>query len=323
MDIKLYLNYQEKHAITIPEKIVSDNEIIYEVGERLDSGGNAVVHQALNAMSGIQVAIKFLVKTSSQRRKRFLKEIRLLKEIQHYHIILYLDNGKVNGYFKQRDQKVPVTVPFLVMPLADRNLKQLISNDSGVLSYEQYIGQFKGLCSALGILHKKAIHRDIKPENVLIIGDTWVLSDFGLCRFHLNNVDCTSADEKIGPTYWLSPEAINRVIGNDDTISKESDVFQLCSVFWYVVTKRHPTGCLSSMDWNGSKELYEIIVSALSHDPARRPHDGVVLYNKFDNIFSTNIWPLRYNWAILFNGLYQRIVELHYAISGKLIHRHE
>ena len=286
MGVKLFLNYQEKYAVTIPDQIVSDTGVTYEVEERVDSGGNAVVHQALNASSGDQVAIKFLVKTSSARRKRFLKEIQLLKETHHYHIIQYLDSGRVKGYFKQRDYtKVNVKVPFLVMPLAERNLKQLVSNDPGLISYEQYIGQFKGLCSALGVLHSKAIHRDIKPENVLIVGDTWVLSDFGLCRYNLNNVDCTSDDEKIGPVYWLSPEAINRVIGNNDVISKESDVFQLCSVFWYVVTKRHPTGCLCHKDWKGSDELFELIVSALSHDPTRRPHDGSDLSGRFDNIF--------------------------------------
>lgn len=285
MGVKLYLNYQEKSAVTIPEQIVSDNGTTFEVEDRIDSGGNAVVHQALNARSGDRVAIKFLVKTSSKRRKRFLKEVQLLKETRHYHIIQYLDSGRVKGYIKQRDNtKVYVQVPYLVMPLADRNLKQLISDAPGMISFEEYIGQFRGLSSALGVLHNNAIHRDIKPENVLIVGDTWVLSDFGLCRYNLDNVDCTSDDEKIGPVYWLSPEAVNRVIGNNDVISKESDVYQLCSVFWYVVTKRHPTGCLCIQDWNGSFELFQLIVSSLSHDYNRRPHDGLELSQRLENL---------------------------------------
>ncbi|MCP4370367.1 MAG: protein kinase [Deltaproteobacteria bacterium] len=105
------------------------------------------------------------------------------------------------------------------------------------------MAQFKGLTSALAALHDKALHRDIKPENILIKGETWFLGDLGLCKFFDHDQkDITNEKEPIGPRYWVSPEAVNRMVGNSDEITKKSDVYQLCSIFWFVVTGRHPSG---------------------------------------------------------------------------------
>jgi len=81
----------------------------------------------------------------------------------------------------------------------------------------------------------------------------------------------------------MSPEAINRAIGNTDVISKQSDVFQLCSVFWFVVTGRHPSGSVSRSDWSGSVGLYSVLADALSHNQTRRPADGMELARRLDD----------------------------------------
>ncbi len=73
-----------------------------------------------------------------------------------------------------------VDVHFVIMEKADENLiSYLKSHDT--IGYETYAAQFRSLCEALESLHQHAIHRDIKPENILVRGETWVLSDFGLC----------------------------------------------------------------------------------------------------------------------------------------------
>ncbi len=120
-------------------------------------------------------------------------------------------------------------------------------------------------------MHQKAIHRDIKPENILIKGDTWFLSDLGLCKYTEGDGDDISLEhEVIGPRYWMSPEAINKMLGNTDVISDRSDIFQLASVFWYVVTGRHPIGVVSKDDWNGPVNIFEPIFRSLSHNPDHR-----------------------------------------------------
>jgi len=72
----------------------------------------------------------------------------------------------------------------------------------------------------------------------------------------------------------MSPEALNRMVGNDDDITKTSDVFQLCSIFWFVFTGRHPSGILSRKDWNGPDNIFDAMFQSLSHNPQNRPSDA-------------------------------------------------
>ena len=74
--------------------------------------------------------------------------------------------------------------------------------------------------------------------------------------------------------YWMSPEYMNHRIGNGDDITKTSDVFQLTAVFCFAATKRHPTGIVKPSDWSGPPKVFEVLESALSHDPQSRPQDG-------------------------------------------------
>ncbi|HPA13837.1 MAG TPA: protein kinase, partial [Desulfobacterales bacterium] len=187
--------------------------------------------------------------------------------------IKYIDDGSTLA--KVGKEERIKRIPFLVMPKADQNLREYIVSSGNRVSYEVYIAQFKGLASALAALHGKALHRDIKPENILIKGETWFLSDLGLCKFfNHEQQDITEEQEAIGPRYWMSPEAVNRVVGNKDEITQRSDVYQLCSIFWFVVTGRHPSGVVKKSDWSGPQNIFEPIFQSLSHNPDQRPIDA-------------------------------------------------
>lgn len=279
----VFLIHPDRKPYKIQSKVKTNNNVWYEVGECIGSGGNSVVHIGTDTISGNQIAIKFLLSLSRKGRERFIRESRLLSQIDDNHVIKILDQGKITA--TKDKEETSVILPFIIMPLADKNLKDLVVTHNGSIPYEEYISQFRGLCKALKALHQHAIHRDIKPENILVMRNAWVLADFGLCRFDNCEDDITADNKNIGPRYWMSPEAMNKAIGNADIINKASDVYQLCSVFWYVVTKRHPTGCLDSSDWPGYTDLYHLIVKALSHDHRRRPVDGSLLSEEFDEIF--------------------------------------
>ena len=248
--------------------------------------GMAVVHRCVETISGEEFAIKFHLSLAQKKKQRFLREIELLQQIQHEQLVKYIDHGEVTGSMgRKRVGQIPsrdVRLAFLVMPLADSNLLTLLQNNRS-LPYEDYIGQFKGLARALSVLHRKAVHRDIKPENILVKGETWVLSDFGLCKFHDCSEEITTDNEAVGPRYWMSPEAVNRAIGNQDEISKRSDVFQLCSIFWFIVTGRHPSGCVCRGDWTGPENIFKLLLNALSHDENKRPSDGGQLAELLDS----------------------------------------
>lgn len=138
------------------------------------------------------------------------------------------------------------------------------------MSPAEYLGQFVGLTKALVKINATALHRDIKPENVLVMGDTWLISDFGLCDVLGAEADLSGENEKIGPIFWMSPEALNRRLGCEDEICQASDVFQLASVFWYAACGRHPSGIVEQDDWSGPEEVFPVLHQALAHDPSRR-----------------------------------------------------
>ena len=167
------------------------------------------------------------------------------------------------------------------MELADCTLQDVMREEKGPLSYERYAGQFRGLAEALASLHNQAVHRDIKPENILIVGDRWLLSDYGLCTFvNPNEEDLTAEAQNIGPKFWLSPEAHNRRLGCGDQINATSDVFQLAAIFWYVATGRHPSGVVTKRDWTGPQKLFDLLHRSLFHDHTKRPQNGTEFFSE-------------------------------------------
>lgn len=259
----------------IPDVVQATSGSRYEVAERIGAGGNGVVHRCVDLATGLDYAAKFQLDLRKDRRQRFIREQTLTAELAHDHLIKYIAHGSVDGnhIFRGGNSK-PTTIPFIIMELAQGSLSELVHNSD--IPKEVYYSQFRGLANALGILHTRAFHRDIKPENILVIGDRWVLSDYGLC----DPFDCPE-DERltpdwaiIGPRFWMSPEANNRSVGRGDSICAASDVFQLASVFWYVVTKNHPTGVLDRNDWTGPEALFRPVHIALHHKTGTRPPDG-------------------------------------------------
>ncbi|MCM1161344.1 MAG: protein kinase [Roseburia sp.] len=235
----------------------------------MDTGGNIY-------------AIKFLLRPSKKNSLRFKQEIALMQKVNHPHIIKYIDNGTVEVTDKYGNG---IEIPFVIMEKADRNLVDFLKETDKV-NYEIYAAQFRGLCGALEELHRFAVHRDIKPENILIKGETWVLSDFGLCEF-LNpdeHQELTRANEKVGPAFWMSPEAITSFYFGRDLISTYSDVFQICSVFVFVLTKNYPGGVLSDADdMNTTPQIKKLLIKALSNDFKKRPVNGHELLQCYNN----------------------------------------
>lgn len=297
--MELYLGRppaQGGYHYLIGDDIWSEGGRRYEINDRLGAGGNAVVHVSTDTVSAVKYAAKFQLRLDGVRRERFNRERELVSTATHPHLIRCHDGGMIdgvevnvawqNGRLK-RSEGANVSIPFIVMDRADTTLASLLQGGDQVGS-EVYLAQFRGLCDALGVLHRHAVHRDIKPSNILVVGDRWVLSDYGLCSFlDSSQLQLTADDERVGPRDWMSPEAENRAQGGNDEITTASDVFQLAHVLWYVATGQKIHGVVDPTAWPGPHRLQQVVVDALSVDARQRPQDGAELVARFnDALFS-------------------------------------
>lgn len=272
----------------VPDTILTLSGNSYELGERIGGGGNGAVYECIDRMGNV-LAIKFLLRFSQKSEARFKQETAILKKVNSPHIIKYIDDGYVTGYAVRRNNVTDVSkeILFVIMEKADCNLADLLSREKTFIPYEIYAGQFRGLCEALAELHQYAIHRDIKPENILVKGEKWILSDFGLCQALLpeDRIDVTDYNEKIGPAFWMSPEAVDQhYFGNAD-ITACSDVYQMCAIFAFVLTKHYPGGIITDQSTlNTTPEISNLILTALSNVSSLRPQNGTELLDRYNAV---------------------------------------
>ena len=265
-------------GISVPLKIKGKNGKTYTVQDQIGTGGNAVVCDCEDDIDGTVHAVKFLTNSAdASRLPRFELETELLESLaksNHDHLIRFITSGLAVGerIDSKKKKKIAVNIPFVVMEKANCTLREYVAKLVDAIPPEIYVAQFRGLVGALELLHCHAIHRDIKPDNILVIGDRWLISDFGLCSMLVKSSgkDLTEEWRVVGPKFWMSPEANNISVGLPDEIGVASDIFQMAAVFWWVVNRRHPSGILIREDWTGINELYDPIAKALQHSLARR-----------------------------------------------------
>ena len=276
MPSQLYFDSHELNRgyfFWLDEEILTEEGDPYELEDWIGRGANGAVFRCRQRATGEECAIKFLMRSGTTIAERFNREVRLLRQFVEDHSTRYHGVGRVKVKGSKTSSRR--SLPFVVMELAECNLQDVMRAHAAPLNYEDYAGQFRGLAGALATLHDLAVHRDIKPENILVVGERWLLSDYGLCTFvNPEEDDLSTEGQNIGPKFWLSPEAQNRRLGNTDQINAASDVFQVAAIFWYVVTGRHPSGVLTQDDWTGPKKLFEVLFRSLSHDYTRRPQNG-------------------------------------------------
>ena len=212
----------------------------YRIVSRLGAGGMGTVYlaelvrPAAERQAGERVALKVvhqhLLETDGFF-KRFLREARVGREVQHENVVRTLDCDAVARAGRHHH--------FLVMEWVEgQTLRDLLREiDRVPEELCRHIG--REVARGLAAIHAAgAVHRDIKPDNVLITPNHVVkVMDLGVARLQDEVMRLSHAGSFLGSIEYAAPEQL------DDTrteVDGRADLYALGVVLYELATGQHP-----------------------------------------------------------------------------------
>ena len=222
-----------KNLIQLINSKPEDN---YKIINKLGKGSFGSVYKVKNKITGEIRAMKIIKNTSisdndGAANQKFLKEIQVLKELEHPNII------KIFEYYIDNKYHYIITELLTGGELYETILKFQKFNEKNAAKI------MKQILSALNYLHSKGIvHRDIKPENILVQNDNKnnknyldeihiKLIDFGASNFFKENEILTL---KVGSPYYIAPEVLNK------SYNEKCDIWSAGVVLYVMLTGNFP-----------------------------------------------------------------------------------
>lgn len=222
---------------------------------RLGGGGFGDVYRAVRLSDGLKVAIKILRDHHlPDVRRRFRREVTLLREYQHAGVVQILDAD------------LDASPPYYVMPIY-RPLKKR----AGKLSPAEFLALFESLVAVLTFLEARgAFHRDLKPDNILIDADgKTVLCDFGLGNDPALTANFTQ--HFAGTPGYVAPELMRCRNG----ASPKCDIYSLGATAFHLLTGIEPyeeeTLDIAKYTPNFPEEIRTKILEMVHPEPNQRP----------------------------------------------------
>jgi len=221
---------------------------VYQLHERIGSGGMGEVYRARDTRLGRDVAIKILphgFSADSDRQARFEREARVLAALNHPNI------GAVYG-FEEHVTESGETIRGIVLELIEgETLGERLRRRPLPIGEALVIA--KQIADALDVAHEKGIvHRDLKPANIKIAADGVVkVLDFGLAKTIADNAAFTPAGVPgntvegaiLGTAAYMSPEQ-----ARGESVDKRTDIWAFGCVLFEMLTGRAPFARKSMSD---------------------------------------------------------------------------
>ncbi|WP_233561559.1 serine/threonine-protein kinase, partial [Sorangium cellulosum] len=204
----------ETRAFSLEERSFSRGELPcgaragdYSVVTPIARGGCGAVYEARQLRTGARVAMKVLHGTlaaSPKMVKRFLREIEVVRRLNHPGIVEIYDVGEL------ADGR-----PFYVMEHLDGLTLDVLLRQEGRFSPEQALDLLEPVCSALDAAHAAGIiHRDVKGSNIFVSRGAprkVKLLDFGIAKLmeaEDGPTGFTTAGRAPGTLTIMAPEQI-------------------------------------------------------------------------------------------------------------------
>jgi len=212
----------------------------FQVVRPLGKGNFGAVYLVTSKLTNKLYAMKEIQTSkykSQEEVNQVEKEIKLLENLRHPHVITYFNSFKQNG-------NIYIVIEYInggsLEDLLMKNIKQQKRIDEKTL-WDLLIQSLSGLL----YLHekRKIIHRDIKPDNLLLDSEGHLkISDFGVSAIKSDEVDdlLKCHGTVAGPIQFMAPEMC---LG--DAYDFKSDIYMLGLTFWFMASNNLPERKLS------------------------------------------------------------------------------
>ena len=178
------------------------------------TGGSGAVYSAIDVETDQRVALKRLILRDQMNCRAALREIKVLKTLEHENIVKLskvVDSEGLAFQDSATENFKEATELFLVEELLDSDLHHVLQS-KGKLR-EDYVKLFLyQLLRGLKYVHSaNVVHRDVKPSNILVDAETLLLriGDFGRSRIldpaYSHNGHLTHS---ISSLWYKSPELL-------------------------------------------------------------------------------------------------------------------
>jgi hypothetical protein len=222
----------------------------YRLSGEIGRGGMATVYLARDLRHGRDVAVKVVssVLATALGGDRFLREIEIVANLRHPHIVPLFDSGNAAGAL------------YYVMPFeTGRSLRQRLARD-GPLPVDDAVTIVRDVSDALAYAHERGIvHRDIKPDNVMLTGRHAMVTDFGVAkaivadrgderlahtdahasleeRATVDTAPTTTQGMAFGTPAYMAPE---QIVG-DPRIDHRADIYAVGALAYELLAGRPP-----------------------------------------------------------------------------------
>lgn len=247
--------------------------LLHVIGE----GGMGVVHQAVNEETNQTVALKLLgayLPHDPTILKRFRREGRALRKLQHPHLATALDMGVVDE------------TPFLVMEfITGINLAALLKRH-GPLQPAEALEILRQ--TVLGLRHawgQGIIHRDVKPSNLMLTRDASgqglvKILDLGLVRLleqarGPDESSLSSTGQIVGTRAYMSPEQAL----DSHNVDHRADIYSLGVTLFELLRGKLAPRSVLPQHLNFPEPVESLLQSMLETDRTRRLSDVDELLN--------------------------------------------
>ena len=302
----------------------------YEIEHEVGQGGMAIVYLARDVRHDRKVALKVLRHelSSAMGADRFPREIHIVAQMHHPHILALHDSGEAEGFL------------YYVMPFVDGETLRARLARVGRLSINESVRLLQEITDALAYAHKAdVVHRDIKPDNVMLSGKHATVTDFGIAKAVQKSTieKFTTVGIAVGTPQYMSPEQAMA----EASVDHRADIYAI-GVLGYEMLTGHPVfegataqAVLSAHVLEQPKNvrerradvpplLAEALLKCLAKDPANRWQSADELLEQLDlvaatpsgGVTPTNTRPLKAVYAAVAAASRRRMLAIGLAVAA-------